>query len=87
MTDTEPRGTKIDFEALLPHPLPINASDLTELRAYACLIAAAPDLLAALKAICEPPKEYAATQAYRDRIKAVRAMAHAAIAKAEGRTE
>lgn len=54
--------------------------------ANAALIAAAPDLLAALRTIMAPSPHYGATQAHRDHVAAARAAANAAIAKAEGRS-
>jgi len=51
---------------------------------YANLLAAAPDMLAALKFIAAP-QPYGATQEWRDNVKKGRAMVLAAIAKAEGR--
>jgi len=53
-------------------------------RAAMVVSAAAPDMLAALKAIFEP-QPYSATQEWRDNVKRAREMALAAIAKAEGR--
>lgn len=56
-----------------------NGAD--EFRANARLIAAAPDLLAALEFIVSP-QPYSATQEWRDNVKKGREMALAAIAKA-----
>jgi len=63
-----------------------DREDPFELEANANLFFASRDLYRALKSIMTPPPEYAATQAYRDRIKTCRADAHAALDKAEGRT-
>jgi len=51
---------------------------------YANLLAAAPDMLAALKFLVAP-QPYAATQEWRDNVNKGREMVRAAIAKAEGR--
>jgi hypothetical protein len=53
-------------------------------KANARLIAAAPDLLAALETILNPSPHYGATKAHRDHIEAARAAGLAAIAKARG---
>lgn len=58
---------------------------IDEAEANARLIAASPDLLAALKFIVQP-QPYSATQEWRDNVKKGREMALAAIAKAEGST-
>jgi hypothetical protein len=67
---------KIDMAAVSG----VNAGHLT------FVLAAAPDMLEALKLILSPSPHYAATQSHRDLIAKAREMGLAAIAKAEGRS-
>lgn len=78
----------VGWPVVAPHATGRSICNITtghdEAAANACLIAAAPDLLAALELILSPSPHYGATQAHRDRIAEARTKGLAAITKARG---